>query len=155
MFADVGGEPGVALQLLALRGGPAALPDNRVANGLSGVPVPKDGCFPLVRNANRGNLPGVNAALREDFVQYPVLTGINLHRVVLDPAGAGVVLCELPLRHGNHILVAVEQDTPTARRALVKREDVLLFAHMRPPCGHCSNSCILFQRVSAASMASK
>ena len=54
------------------------------------------------------------------------LAGPDVEGVVLDPAGARVVLRELLLGDGHDGAASVEDDRPRARRALVEGEDVAL-----------------------------
>ena len=96
------------LQLLAQRGGPAALPDDGVTDGKAGVPVPDHGGLPLIGDADGGDVPGVRAGFGHHLRHGGGLTGEDLHRVVLHPAGLGIELAEFPLGHTDGAAAAVE-----------------------------------------------
>ncbi len=108
------------VQLRAEFRGPPVLPDDRAVDRLSGRAVPDHNRLALVGDADRGNrrrsAAGEGVAADRDHA-VPDLAG-----VMLDPARGGVMLDEFPLRHGGDPHVAVEQDCPARRGALVDRE---------------------------------
>ena len=133
VLLHIAGEGGVLLQLLAVLGGAAALPDNGVADRAAGLPVPEDRRLPLVGDADARNLPHVDAALGQHLHQHAVLAGIDLHRVVLHPARMGIVLGELLLGQAHNVLLPVKQQAPAAGGALVQRNDKLFHPKIPPP----------------------
>ncbi len=132
VLLDVGGKLFIRQQLLADGGGAAALPDDGVADRPPGVPFPNDGGFPLVGDADAGNLLGVDAALGQHLHQHPVLGGVDFHGVVLHPAGMGVVLGKFLLGQPHNVLLLVKEDGPRAGGALVQGDDILLHSLKTP-----------------------
>ena len=114
-------------QLLADAGGAAALPHNGVVNGQARLLVPHNGGFPLVGDADAGDLLPVDIQPGEGFHQHAVLGHVDVGGVVLYPAGLGVNLRELLLRHRNDILFPVEHNAPAAGGALVQGYNIFLF----------------------------
>ena len=86
------GELLVLFQLLTQRGGAAALPHDSVVDRPPGMSIPHDGRFPLVCDADSSHLIRRNAGLGQHFGEDGVLTGPDLHGVMLHPAGLGVYL---------------------------------------------------------------
>lgn len=86
--------------------------------------VPYDGCFALICYSYRGNLLGSDVHFRYRLGHNAVLTGIYLHRIVLDPALLRIYLREFSLRNGNDLSARVEDHGAGARRPLVKRKNV-------------------------------
>ncbi len=88
-------EMAVGLEFVAAMCGTSILPDDRVAVGRAGAAVPGDHGFALVGDADRAD--PFTADLANDVVQR-VDDGIpDLLGIVLDPAGLGIVLRELPI----------------------------------------------------------
>ena len=105
-------------------GGTAALPDDGVGNGFPGRFVPDDCGFPLVGDADGGDVrrlyPQLGHGSPGDFqCGVPDLIGVMLH-----PAGMGINLPELLLYRGTDISGLVEQYTAAAGRPLVKGHDI-------------------------------
>ena len=120
---DIVPEP-APLQLVADGGRAPALPDDGVVDGLSRRFVPDDGRLALVRNADGGNVPRVDVRLRDDLHHDPVDAGVDLHRVVLHPAGLGVILGKFLLRDRDDVLHLVKQNRAAAGRALIEGEKI-------------------------------
>src|SRR6185295_17933312 len=73
------------LQRLARRRGAPVLPDDGVAERLAGAAVPEQGGLALVGDADRGDVAGGDARLRDRLARRGELRLPDLARVVLDP----------------------------------------------------------------------
>ncbi|MNH06927.1 hypothetical protein D3C79_663070 [compost metagenome] len=124
-FADVVLQA-VTLELFADLGAAPALPDDGVVHRTTGFLVPHHGGFTLVGDTDGGYLVVAQACLGQGFDHGRALGGEDFHRVVLDPAGLWVMLCEFALRGANHVGITVENDGPRTGRALVQGNDVVL-----------------------------
>ena len=105
-------------QGLTAGGGASVLPDNGVIDGPARRPLPDNGGFPLVGDADSGDfelvtlfcqgLPAnVQAALPERF------------RIMLDPAVLRIILLEFLLADGHYAAVWLKHDGPAAGGALI------------------------------------
>ena len=124
-----GGPPDVLPQALLQQGvhhggGAAALPDDGVVDGASGLLVPEDGGLPLVGDADGGNVGRVHAGLGQHLHHDAVLGGPDLHGVVLHPALPGIVLGELLLGGAHDALLPVKEDGPGAGSALIQGQQI-------------------------------
>ena len=117
------GQPTLA-QGLAGRFGTAVLPDDGLMNRLAGFAVPNDRGFPLVGNADGAHLGRANARFGQRLARRGQLGAPDFQRIVLDPAGLGVVLGKFLLRHRNHAAPHIKNDAARAGGALVKCEQV-------------------------------
>src|SRR6185437_1826598 len=104
--------------------GPRVLPVDRVPDRDPGAPVPEDRGLALVGDAEPDDLVWRDARLLEDARGQAQRVAPDLHRVVLDPAGARVVLLVFHLNHGDELTAVVEEDAAGGRRALVDRDDI-------------------------------
>ena len=129
VFPDVGGELVIRLQLLAQGRGAAALPDDGVVHRPACLPVPNDGGLPLVGDPDSRHLGGVHPALGQHLGEDTVLAGIDLHGIMLHPAGLWVVLSKFPLGQADNILLPVEQDASAAGGALIQGENIGAVRH--------------------------
>src|SRR5205807_8845893 len=100
------------------------LPDDRVVDRLAALPVPKDGGFALVGDADRRQLLQRDARLAQRFARHVALRLEDLLRVMLDPAGLRIDLPQFALRGADRGAFLVEQDGARAGRALIERENV-------------------------------
>ncbi|MNS91052.1 hypothetical protein D3C72_1251260 [compost metagenome] len=116
----------IALELLADLGAASALPDDGVVDRAAGVLVPDHGGFALVGDADGCYLVVVQAGLCQGLDHHGALGREDFHRIVFDPAGLRVMLCELPLGGADHVRVAVENDRAGAGRTLIEGNDVVL-----------------------------
>ncbi len=115
----------VAVQRRGDAVGAGVLPDDRVVIRPAGAPVPYQRGFPLVGDAQRGQVGGRQLCLvqrRHDHRRgsFPDLDGI-----VLDPAGLGQDLFVLELVAPDLGAVVVEDHAPRAGGALVDGGDEL------------------------------
>src|SRR5690606_16729452 len=115
---------------LAERLAAAVLPDDCRVNRAAGGAFPDDGGFALVGDAHRGDVPRLQLRGCQRLAGSGELRGPDLERVVLDPAGPGIVLAELALGLGDDAAGVVEDDAARTRGALVQGEQVL---HPFPP----------------------
>ncbi len=124
------------LQLVAELGGAAILPDDGAIDGLAGFPIPDDGGFALVGNADGGDLRrlgpgGADGGMGACEHRLP-----DFGRVVLHPPILGEVLGEFELADAGDVLVAIEQQSPARSGALVDRQHEI--AHSPLPSAGCS-----------------
>ena len=105
--------------------GAGVLPDDRVVDGLAGVPVPDHSGLPLVRDPDRVDVVAGDVGLGQGLADD--LAGVvpDLHRVVLDPAGMGEDLLVLELARRDDGTRTIEDDRTRARRALIDGKNVL------------------------------
>ena len=117
---------GLVSESVAEFGGAAVLPDNGVVHGFAGFGVPDDGRFPLVGDADAGDVLAVDAHLGDGLGDDGRLGGPDFHRVVLHPARFREILGELHLRGGADVAFVVEDDGPGGTRPLIQGQDVLV-----------------------------
>src|SRR5690606_26312863 len=103
---------------------PAILPDDRRMDGLSCAPVPDDGGFALGGDADGAHVARGDARPVDRFAHRIALRLPDFQRIMLDPAGLGIVLGEFPLRQTHDAAVAVEDDAAGAGSSLVQGEQV-------------------------------
>ena len=115
------------LQGITIFAGPAALPHDGVAHGLAGGFVPDDGGFPLVGDADGGDVRGVGADDGHGLFRHLQLGGEDLVCVVFHPAGPGEDLGEFLLSHGADFAGVVEQNAPVGCGSGIQGHDV--FGH--------------------------
>ena len=82
---------------------PAALPNDGVAHRLTGVFIPHNGRFPLVGDANGGNVCGAGTNTGKRLPGNGQLSFKNFIRIVLHPAGLWENLGKFLLRHSADI----------------------------------------------------
>jgi hypothetical protein len=108
-------------------GGAAVLPYDGAVDGAPRVPVPDHGGFALVGDADGGDVGTGDPRLLDGGAAGGGCGGPQVARVVLDPAGIGVMLRKFLLRGGDGLHACVEKDRAARRGALVDGEDM----------GHC------------------
>src|SRR5579859_4968983 len=86
-----------AFQFVTKRSSPAILPHNRVMDGFARATVPEHGCFTLIRDANRGNIPCSQTRLPQGCARDLELAEPDLFGIVLDPTGLRKYLLEFLL----------------------------------------------------------
>ena len=121
----------LSFQRVAEVGSAAALPDDRVINRLARPLVPDDRGLALIRHADAGDLVGRYAALGDTLRHGAVLVGVNIHRILLDPARTGIDLRKFVLCHAHHVAFAVKQNAARTRCALVQGENILFHSVLR------------------------
>ena len=97
-------------QAIAEVRGAAVLPDDRVVDGSPGLPIPDDGRFTLVGDANRGDVARPQARAAERLRHHGYLRRPDFVGIVLDPAGLGKDLREFLLADGDDRGVVIEDD---------------------------------------------
>ena len=119
-------EVGVSLvdQSLGQRRGAPALPADGVVDGLPAVAIPHHGGLALVRNAHGCDAVGMDPALELDFHHDRDLRGKDLHRVLLDPAGAGIGAFERARGLRDDAAVLVDDNGTHRSGAAIERHDV-------------------------------
>ena len=120
---DVGLMAGI-FKPLAFVGGAPVLPDDRIVNRFSGFPVPDDGRFALVGDADRGDLPGRHPGPGDGLSAGLKHRAPEILRIVLDPAGARKMLRKFLLGGGGDSAIAPKDHRARRRGALVNRENV-------------------------------
>ena len=113
------------LQAVAIFRGPAALPDNGIAYRLSGSFVPDDGGFPLVGDADSGDIGCGSPQLTHGLRSHTELGSPDLPGIVLHPAGVGKDLRKFLLCGAADPALPVKQDTAIAGSPRIKRHHVL------------------------------
>ena len=113
-------------QLITVFSGAAALPYDGGANRFPGGFVPDNCGFALVGDADGGNLRRAEAGFLHRLPDDGKLGFPDFVRVVLHPAGMGVVLTEFLLCGRFDVPSVVENDTAAAGGPGVKRHDILL-----------------------------
>ena len=88
--------------------------------------VPYDGGFPLVGDADGGDLLGFDAALGNGFHHDGILAGIDLHGVLFHPARLRIELGKFLLGHLDDVLGLIEENGPAGGSALIQGQDVTL-----------------------------
>ena len=114
----------MAFQPPADLGGAPVLPDNRPVQRPAAPAVPEDRGLPLVGDPDRGDPVRADFSAAEGFGDDVQRGGPDLVRVMLDPAGPGVMLPELLVRlRGDAAGLGIE-DRAGAGGPLVDRENV-------------------------------
>ena len=103
--------------------GAHVLPDDRVADGLAGLPIPDDDGLTLVRDADGSHVAWAHARGLGRAAHDVLHARQDLERIVLDPAGPRIDLPVLGLVLAGDPPLAVEEDAPAARRSLIDRRD--------------------------------
>ena len=98
----------LCLQLVTVFTGAAALPDDGPADGLTGFPVPDNGCLPLVGDADGGDIGSGSADVFHGLPGHLQLSRPDFIRVVLHPPRLGEILGELLLGHGADLARFIE-----------------------------------------------
>ena len=114
------------LQLVAVFSSTAALPDYGIGYGFTGRPIPDYGRFPLVCDADCGDLGGLQARSSKGFpcdLKLSIKYGIC---IMLNPTGLGVDLHELLLCGAYHLAFCIKKDASAARSACIKRHNAFL-----------------------------
>jgi hypothetical protein len=93
-------------------------------DGLAGVAIPDDGGLALVGDPDGGDIGRADIRLREHLGCDSGLSGPDIARVVLDPAGLWENLRKFFLRDGDDRAGVIEHDRAGAGRALVESENV-------------------------------
>ena len=123
LFTEQGFESPRPQRVAVFRRAPA-LPDDRRADGLPCFLIPDDDRFTLVRDADGRHFGSVRTCFCKRLPRHLKLHGEDLLRVVLHPAGLGIMLRKLPLRDLHERLLPVEQDGAARCRALIQSEDI-------------------------------
>ncbi len=123
-------------QLLALRGGAPVLPYDGGIDWRAVRAVPDDGCFPLVRDAYRGNR---RICLCDDLARGGEHVAPDRLRIMLDPSRSRIGLRKLALRLREQPPRCVEEEAPRRGRALIDRKKMALVGHVGLPHGRRTN----------------
>ena len=123
LFAELLGQA-ARLQFVAVSTGAAALPDDGVIDRFPRLLVPDDGGLALVRDADGFDLRRPRADLVHRRKCHAQLSGPDLVRVMLDPAGFREILGKFFLRHAAHLARFVEQDAAVRGRPGIQRHDI-------------------------------
>ena len=116
--------PPVLLQLFAELRRAAALPYDRVIDGLARRFLPYDRRFALIGDADARDLLGRYAALGDALRQGGILVGVDVHRVLFHPARLRIYLGDLVLRETHHVSRVVKEDASRAGRSLVESKNI-------------------------------
>src|SRR5262249_24262599 len=100
------------------------LPDDGIGDRMTRLPVPDDGGFTLVGDADSSHVGGAHTGAGQHLDRDASLRRPDFRRVVLDPHWLRKNLSKLALRDALYPAISIEQNGARARRALVKGEDV-------------------------------
>ena len=112
-------------QLVDGLGGTAALPDDRVGNGLTRFLVPDDCRFALIRDADGGHIRGRCVELVQCGAGDLQRDIPDFIRIMLHPARLRIDLAEFLLHRTADIPVVIKQDAAGTGGSLVQSHDVL------------------------------
>ena len=144
-FAAVGLRQALGLEAVAVLAGAAALPDDGPGNRLAGELVPDDGGFPLIGDADGGDVGGRGADVGHGQPGHLQLGGPDLVGVMLHPAGLGEILGEFLLGHGAHLAPLIKQNTAVGRGTCVQRHNVSFHCDSSPN----SDSTLLYHKAAS------
>ena len=113
------------LELVAVAGRDAALPDDRVLHRLAGRLLPDHRRLALVGDADRGDVIGRRAGICHHLLRDRQLGVPDRLGVVLDVAGRREDLWKFLVGGGMDRAVRVEQDGAARRGSLIQGQDVL------------------------------
>ena len=95
-------------------------------DALAGLPVPQKGGFPLVGDADGGNIRHMDAPYADRLAQRVNLAGQDGPGIMLHPAGLGENLRKLHAAGRKHPSRGIEGHRPGAGRPLIQRNQNLL-----------------------------
>lgn len=116
----------VRLELIAHSCRATVLPDDRVADRLSGLAIPDEGRLALVRDANARDLDRLRAGQPNRLAGHGKLGGPDRLGIMLNPPRLGKQLRELLLRDGDNRSGSIKQDGARTGRPLIEGENILL-----------------------------
>ena len=122
-------------QLFHIAGRTAALPHDGVIQPFARLPFPQQGGFPLVGDADGGDLLGIDAGAAHRRPQGFDLGAQDVRRVVLHPAGIGIMLLEFLGRRAHHMSLGGKDDRAGGRGALIQGHKITLI-HTVPRSSH-------------------
>jgi hypothetical protein len=105
---------------LAKVGRAAVLPDDRVADRLSGLAIPHNRGLALIGNADGRHIGGSGSGLSDRLKSHRDLGENDLFRTVLHPPGLREYLIEFLLRDGVNCSRLIKQQSSRACRPLVQ-----------------------------------
>ena len=91
---------------------------------LPSLSVPDQRGLALVGNPQGRDLPGRDAGAGQGLARCGELQAPDFQRVMLHPAGLGIDLRQLFLRHGHGLAAGIKHDAAAAGGALVQGEQV-------------------------------
>ena len=115
----------LTFQLFTDPGRPPALPYDGGTDRFACFGVPQDRGLPLVRDPDRLDLFGIDAAFFNNFLQHIVLAAPDLVGVVLHPAVLRIILRKLFLCHRHHASLTVKQDRAGTGRSLIRGKNII------------------------------
>jgi len=110
------------LEALAGGSGPAVLPDDGVMDGQARVAVPDDRRFPLIGDADGGNIFGAQPRFFQSQNGDADLGFHDFAGIMLHPAGPGIDLTEFFLNRGHDGACLIKNNRPRTGRALIERQ---------------------------------
>ena len=123
----------VALQVRTHLGRAPVLPDDGPMNRHTATAIPDHRGLALIGDADGRDAAGAQARSSERFTRSRQRVAPDVLRVVLHPAGGGIVLLEFALRHGNAPGLIAEHDAARRGRALIDGENMLSSSHALAP----------------------
>ena len=92
-------------------------------------PLPHQGGFPLVGDADGGDFLSGNARLAHRGAQSLNLGGKNISGIMLHPAGLGIMLRKFPGRRGHHVALQRKHHGPGRGGSLIQGHQIPLVHH--------------------------
>ena len=97
-------------QLLHDRSCPPALPDDRIVDRFSGIPVPYNRCLALICDTDRRNIFRTCSDPAHGLRRNTDLSRPDLHRILLDPARVRINLLKLTLNERADLSLSVKEN---------------------------------------------
>ena len=112
---------------------PRVLPNNRIGNRLAGFALPQDRGFPLIGDADRGQIRSAQPALLQRVCNHFFRTALDFQGIMFHPTWLRKNLFVLFLRHGRDTRRLIKHHESRAGRALVDCSNVV-FHRAGPLC---------------------
>ncbi len=96
------------------------LPHDGVVDRPASLPIPHDGCFALIGDAQSHHVAGAHTSLAQDFHRRAELRRKNRVGIMLDPTGLRVDLLELMLSRPSDFARLIEEDRARTGSALIE-----------------------------------
>ena len=119
----------VGLELGTAAGGAPVLPHDCAVDRFAGRAVPDHRCLALVADSDARDPARVDRAPRNCLARHGERVAPDVLRIVLDPAGARIILLELALGQRDRPRQLIEQDRPGRSRSLVDRQNMIRPGH--------------------------
>ena len=119
----------LAFELLAVGGGPAVLPHDRVIDRQRCLPIPDHGRFTLIGDPYAGDIQPGQIRFGDRLGGNRRLGVPYFRGIVLDPSGTGKDLLETALRRGHDLPLPIDDNGPGRSSSLIQGEYVFFTVH--------------------------